>query len=164
MKPAMKKANDEVLAGQAPYRAHERCWPAAVPGIDVDAYAAPVFLYQTPKEVVFIMNNGPEVRHIYLDVPHSKNPKPSWYGESVGHYENGDTLVVHPGRRVSADRGPTETASSVDPGSRRLAIMLNYILDGGLSLAHVKTVYHKYLAALFTPQLEAVPEIKGRAY
>ena len=35
VKPAMKKANDEVLAGQAPYRAHERCWPAAVPGIDV---------------------------------------------------------------------------------------------------------------------------------
>ena len=65
-----------------------------VPGIDVDAFAAPVFLYQTPKEVVYIMNNGPEVRHIYLDVPHSQNPKPSWYGESVGHYENGDTLVV----------------------------------------------------------------------
>ena len=34
-----------------------------------------------------------EVRHIYLDVPHSASPKPSWYGESVGHYE-GDTLVV----------------------------------------------------------------------
>jgi hypothetical protein len=28
-----------------------------------------------------------------MDVPHSENPKPSWYGESVGHYE-GDTLVV----------------------------------------------------------------------
>jgi hypothetical protein len=28
-----------------------------------------------------------------LNVAHSKNPKPSWYGESVGHYE-GDTLVV----------------------------------------------------------------------
>ena len=30
---------------------------------------------------------------MYLDVPHSENPKPSWYGELVGHYE-GDTLVV----------------------------------------------------------------------
>ena len=28
-----------------------------------------------------------------MNVPHSKNPKPSWYGESVGHYE-GDELVV----------------------------------------------------------------------
>ena len=37
------------------------------------------------------MNNEP--RHVYLNVPHSKTVKPSWYGESVGHYE-GDTLVV----------------------------------------------------------------------
>jgi hypothetical protein len=33
------------------------------------------------------------VRRVHLNVPHSANPKPSWYGESVGHYE-GDTLVV----------------------------------------------------------------------
>ena len=29
-----------------------------------------------------------------MNVPHSKDVKPSWYGESVGHYENGDTLVI----------------------------------------------------------------------
>jgi hypothetical protein len=34
-----------------------------------------------------------QVRRVYLDIPHSANPKPSWYGESVGHYE-GDTLVI----------------------------------------------------------------------
>jgi hypothetical protein len=34
-----------------------------------------------------------QVRRVYLDVPHSANPKPSWYGESVGHYD-GDTLVI----------------------------------------------------------------------
>ena len=34
------------------------------------------------------------MRHIYLDVPHSDAPKPSWYGESVGHYEGGVTLVI----------------------------------------------------------------------
>jgi hypothetical protein len=28
------------------------------------------------------------------NVRQSKNPKPSWYGESVDHYENGDTLVI----------------------------------------------------------------------
>jgi hypothetical protein len=32
-------------------------------------------------------------RHIWLNVPHSANPKPSWYGESIGRYE-GDTLAV----------------------------------------------------------------------
>jgi hypothetical protein len=34
-----------------------------------------------------------ETRHIYLNASHSTNPKPSWYGESIGHYE-GDTLVI----------------------------------------------------------------------
>jgi hypothetical protein len=28
-----------------------------------------------------------------MNVPHASNPRPSWYGDSVGHYE-GDTLVV----------------------------------------------------------------------
>jgi hypothetical protein len=40
-----------------------------------------------------IYSNDQQVRRVYLDVPHSANVKPSWYGESVGHYE-GDTLVV----------------------------------------------------------------------
>ena len=40
-----------------------------------------------------IFSGNAETRHIRLDVSHSANPKPSWYGESVGHYE-GDTLVV----------------------------------------------------------------------
>jgi hypothetical protein len=34
-----------------------------------------------------------QVRRVYMDRPHSKKLKPSWYGESVGHYE-GDTLVI----------------------------------------------------------------------
>jgi hypothetical protein len=53
----------------------------------------PLMLVQGPKEVVMFLEGGNEVRHIQLDVPHSASPKPSWTGESVGHYE-GDTLVV----------------------------------------------------------------------
>jgi len=51
----------------------------------------PMYVIQTPKEVVLLVAG--RVRHIWLGVPHSANPKPSWYGESVGHYD-GDTLVV----------------------------------------------------------------------
>jgi hypothetical protein len=92
--PSMKKANDEVLAGKVPFRARERCWPVGVPGFDAYSLVEPFYFYQTPGEVVVIAQNGPEVRHIYLNVTHSKDVKPSWYGESVGHYENGDTLVI----------------------------------------------------------------------
>jgi hypothetical protein len=28
-----------------------------------------------------------------MNVPHSKKVTPSWYGESVGHYENGELVV-----------------------------------------------------------------------
>jgi hypothetical protein len=94
LKPAMKKANDEVLAGKVPFRARERCWPVGVPGFDAYSLVEPFYFYQMKNEVVVINQGGPEIRHIYMNVPHSKNLKPSWYGESVGHYENGDTLVI----------------------------------------------------------------------
>jgi hypothetical protein len=92
--PSMKKANDEVLAGKVPFRARERCWPVGVPGFNAYSLVEAFRFYQTPDKVVVINQGGPEIRHVYLNVTHSKNVKPSWYGESVGHYENGDTLVI----------------------------------------------------------------------
>src|SRR6185436_14564573 len=56
--------------------------------------ARTVYFVQTPKEVVMINDGDQQVRHVYLNVPHSARVRPSWYGESVGHYENGDTLVI----------------------------------------------------------------------
>ena len=92
--PSMKKANDEVLAGKVPFRARERCWPVGVPGFSAYSLVEPFFFYQMPDKVVVINQGGPEIRRIYLNVTHSKDVKPSWYGESVGHYEDGDTLVI----------------------------------------------------------------------
>ncbi len=89
----MKKANDEVIAGKVPFITRERCWPAGVPGFTVYTRVQPIYFLQTAKEVVILNQLNQQFRHIYLDVPHSANPKPSWYGESVGHYE-GDELVV----------------------------------------------------------------------
>jgi hypothetical protein len=88
----MKKDNDEVLAGKIAFTPHSFCMPAGVPGYHLYGFQ-PLYFVQTPKEVVMIYSNDQQVRHVYLDVPHSENPTPSWYGESVGHYE-GDTLVV----------------------------------------------------------------------
>jgi hypothetical protein len=93
VKERMKKDNDEVLAGKIAFTARSSCRPAGVPGFMAYGGANPVFFVQTPKEVWMIYSGNQEVRRIYLDVPHSENPKPSWYGESVGHYE-GDTLVI----------------------------------------------------------------------
>ncbi len=89
----MKKPNEEVLAGKVPFTADSRCWPGGVPGFDIYARVRPIYFLQTPKEITIIEESDMQVRRIYLNVPHSANPAPSWYGESVGHYE-GDELVV----------------------------------------------------------------------
>ncbi|HEX5280084.1 MAG TPA: hypothetical protein VFW28_08390 [Micropepsaceae bacterium] len=86
---ALKKQNALALQGRNGETRQARCWETGVP----DIHEAPQALYfiQTPKEIV--MYQGGRVRHVYMNVPHTKNPAPSWYGESVGHYD-GDTLVV----------------------------------------------------------------------
>jgi hypothetical protein len=89
----MRKANDEVLAGKVGFTARARCWPHGVPGFLLYP-VHPIFFIQTPKQVLMTWGQDFQLRRVYLNEPHSANPKPSWYGESVGHYENGDTLVV----------------------------------------------------------------------
>jgi hypothetical protein len=91
-KDVMKKDNDEVIAGKIAYTARSSCKPGGVPGFNLFGFQ-PIFFVQTPKKVTMIYSGDQQVRHVYLDVPHSRNVKPSWYGESVGRYE-GDTLVV----------------------------------------------------------------------
>jgi hypothetical protein len=88
----MKRENEKVLAGGIAYTARSSCKPAGVPAFMMFIVEA-VFFIQSPKEVLMIYSGNQEVRHVYLDVPHSEKPKPSWYGESVGRYD-GDTLVI----------------------------------------------------------------------
>jgi hypothetical protein len=54
----------------------------------------PLFFIQTPNEVWLIWQRDHMVRRVFLTDEHSPNLKASWFGESIGHYENGDTLVV----------------------------------------------------------------------
>ena len=90
----MKKANDDAAAGREAFEARASCRPGGVPGFLVMGRVNPLYFVQTPKEVVMINEGGPEVRRVYMNVPHSAHPSPSPYGESVGRYEGGDTLVI----------------------------------------------------------------------
>ena len=90
-KEVMKKDNDEVLKGKYAYTPGSSCKPSGVTVFALDG--GPYFFIQT-KEKVLIVQQGEQIaRQIYLNIPHSANPKPTWFGELVGHYE-GDTLVV----------------------------------------------------------------------
>jgi hypothetical protein len=91
----MRVSNEEVLSGKraVPFAAQARCYPGGVPG-QLLYPAEPFYFIQTPKEVWMIWQRDHMVRRIYLTEKHSANVKPSWFGESIGHYENGDTLVI----------------------------------------------------------------------
>jgi hypothetical protein len=90
----MREQNALAAAGTRAYEARASCRPGGVPGFLVMGRVNPLYFVQGKNEVVLINEGGPEIRHVLLDVPHSAHSKISPYGESVGHYEGGDTLVV----------------------------------------------------------------------
>jgi hypothetical protein len=91
----MAASNEEALSGKraVPFAAQARCYPGGVPG-QLLYPAEPFYFIQTPNEVWMIWQRDHMVRRVYLTDRHSDSVKPSWFGESIGHYENGDTLVV----------------------------------------------------------------------
>jgi hypothetical protein len=92
VKEPMRKANEAVLRGRTPFVATSLCWPGGVPAQLLVPTA--VYIIQKPDIVYLIWERDHLVRRIYLNEKHSADPKRSFFGESVGHYENGDTLVI----------------------------------------------------------------------
>ena len=91
-KDELKKLNEHIIAGGTGYTRQVSCWPMGTPAFLLYP-VAPIYFIQTPTEVLIMTQLNQEVRHVYLNVFHSEHVKPSWWGESVGHYE-GDALVV----------------------------------------------------------------------
>ena len=136
VKARMRKDNDEVLAGKIAFTARSSCMPAGVPYFMAYGGATPLYFVQTPKQVLMIFAGDQQVRRVYLDVPHSNNPKPSWYGESVGHYE-GDTLVIDTiGQNDKTVLDPYRT-----PHTDKLHVVERWkMVDGGKAMEAVFTV------------------------
>jgi hypothetical protein len=126
----LRRVNQRALTAVVMFTPKERCWPIGVPGFLLYP-VTPVYFLQTPKEVVMIWEEDHMARHVYLTERHSANVKPSWFGESIGHYENGDTLVV--------DTIGLNTRTFVDsfrtPHTDQLHVVERFrIVDGGKAL------------------------------
>ena len=83
---------DELVTatGRSVVTPHSTCYPESIPY----AYGgAQIQMLQTPDEIVMIFGDQGQWRTIHMNVPHSDSVEPSWWGESVGHFE-GDTLVI----------------------------------------------------------------------
>lgn len=89
----LAKIWDAEIKGIPHIKDEGHCQPSGVPML-LNRRGGAIQILQTPTQVTLLNARDSQVRFVYLDVPHSKNPPKTWYGESVGHYENGDTLVV----------------------------------------------------------------------
>lgn len=91
----MQASNDAALSNAMaiPFAAQARCYPGGVPGQLLFPFE-PLYFIQTPSEVWMMWQRDHMVRRVFLTSHHSEHVTPSWFGESIGHYENGDTLVV----------------------------------------------------------------------
>jgi hypothetical protein len=86
----VKKHGEMSLAGITYPNPANQCWPLAMPFV-YKQYLVQVI--QQPDKVTLLYNGDHEVRRIRLNERHPQPLTPSWYGNSVGHYEE-DTLVV----------------------------------------------------------------------
>src|SRR5260221_3982831 len=87
----VRKSGEKSLAGITFPNPSNQCWPMPMP------FTLKNFVVEVlqGKDMVTLLYANPQhdVRRIRLNASHRKPLTPSWYGDSVGHYES-DTLVV----------------------------------------------------------------------
>ncbi len=87
----LKKDDLVSASGKALPTAHSLCYPEGVPYVFGETRFQ---ILQTPSEITMLFGGEQEqARTIYLNREHPEHVTPSWYGDSVGHFED-DTLVV----------------------------------------------------------------------
>jgi hypothetical protein len=92
----MRLSNEEVLSGKRgmPFLATSRCYPGSVPG-QLLWTTEPFFFVPSAKSnaVYMLWERDSLTRRIYLTDQHSENVKPSWFGDSIGRYQNLELVV-----------------------------------------------------------------------
>jgi hypothetical protein len=86
----VKKHGEISLAGVGYPTPRNQCWPGGVPFIFTNSGMQ---MLQRLDKITILYDFDHEVRRVRMNEPHPAQVTPSWYGDSVGHYE-GDTLVI----------------------------------------------------------------------
>ncbi len=86
----VKKHGEIESGGTHAVNPRAECWPTGVPLI---LTSIAMQIIQQPDKIIILYSDTYEVRHVRMNQPHPAQVTPSWYGDSVGHYE-GDTLVI----------------------------------------------------------------------
>jgi hypothetical protein len=86
----VKKHGEIELSGVPAPIPSNQCWPGGVPFV---FWNIGMQMLQQPHQITILYSFDHEVRHVRVNQSHPGQVTPSWYGDSVGHYE-GDTLVI----------------------------------------------------------------------
>jgi hypothetical protein len=86
----VKKHGEISIAGVAYPTPSNQCWPGGVPFI---FWNFGMQMLQQPDKITILYSYDHEFRQVRMNEPHLAQVTPSWYGDSVGHYE-GDMVVI----------------------------------------------------------------------
>jgi hypothetical protein len=84
----VKKHGEISLAGVTFPNPSNQCWPEPPPFMFKHNHMQ---MFQFPDRIMMLYSG--DVRHVHMNQSHPAKLTPSWFGDSVGHYE-GDTLVI----------------------------------------------------------------------
>jgi hypothetical protein len=86
----VKKNGKMSLAGKGYPSPRNQCWPEQLPFVFAN-YG--MQLLQQKDKITILYPYDHQYRQVRMNAAHPEHVMPSWYGDSVGHYE-GDTLVI----------------------------------------------------------------------
>jgi hypothetical protein len=93
------KRNGEIAkTGDAFPTAHNQCWPEPPPYILGNQELQ---VLQEKEQVTLIYSHGHQIRRVRLNGTHPAKLTPSWYGDSIGHYDGGVLVVDTVGIKVA---------------------------------------------------------------
>ena len=87
---AVKNHGEIELRGVLAPNPRNQCWPRGGPFAFSNVG---IQMIQQPDRITILSADDHEVRRVRLNELHPARVTPTWYGDSVGHYE-GDTLVI----------------------------------------------------------------------
>ncbi len=117
------RKHGEISTTGVPYATpSNQCWPGGVPFV---LWNIGMQMLQGLDRITILYSNDHEVRHVRMNGPHPQHVTPSWYGDSVGHYE-GDTLVID---TIGIKNGPFAMVDMYGtPHSEKLHVVERYRL------------------------------------
>jgi hypothetical protein len=134
---AVKKHGEVEISGVAAANPSNQCWPNPVPYI---FWNFGIQILQQPDKITILYDENHEFRQVRLNAPHPAQVTPSWYGDSVGHYE-GDTLVIDT-VGIKADRRFAMIDMFGTPYTRSLHLVERYrLLDHEAAKAGQERAY-----------------------